>query len=111
MSFLKSMREESTIVKAAAAANISRDTAYKYLKGPAFKAELDKRRSECLNDTVRFLQSKLTVCSEQLRVSAGFGRRNRTVGSSPASASKRFFARFQNSLVHSGVEGYNGRNR
>ena len=64
--FLKAMLEESTISKAADAANISRETAYKYLKDPAFKTELDKRRSECLNDTVRFLQSKLTLCSEQL---------------------------------------------
>ena len=64
--FLKAMLEESTISKAADAANISRETAYKYLKDPVFKTELDKRRSECLNDTVRFLQSKLTVCSEQL---------------------------------------------
>lgn len=64
--FLKAMLEESTISKAADTAKISRETAYKYLKDPDFKAELDKRRSECLNDTVRFLQSKLTVCSEQL---------------------------------------------
>lgn len=64
--FLKAMLEESTISKAAKAAKISRETAYKYLKDLEFKAELDKRRSECLNDTVRFLQSKLTVCSEQL---------------------------------------------
>ena len=64
--FLKAMLEESTISKAAKAAKISRETAYKYLKDPEFKAELDKRRSECLNDTVRFLQGKLTVCSEQL---------------------------------------------
>lgn len=65
-SFLKAMLEESTIGKAAEKANISRETARKYLKDPGFKAELEKRRSECLNDTVRFLQSKLTVCSEQL---------------------------------------------
>lgn len=64
--FLKAMLEESTISKAADAAKISRETAYKYLKDPTFKAELDKRRSECLNDTVRFLQSKLILCSEQL---------------------------------------------
>lgn len=64
--FLKAMLEESTISKAAEKAGISRETARKYLGDTAFKAELDKRRSECLNDTVRFLQSKLTVCSEQL---------------------------------------------
>ena len=64
--FLKAMLEESTIGKAAEKAGISRETGYKYLRDESFKAELDRRRSECLNDTVRFLQSKLTVCSEQL---------------------------------------------
>ena len=64
--FLKAMLEESTISKAAEAAEISRETAYRYLKDPVFKAELDKHRSECLSDTVRFLQGKLTLCGEQL---------------------------------------------
>lgn len=64
--FLQAMLEESTISKAAAVAGISRETAYKYLKEPEFKAELDKRRSDCLNDTVRYLQGKLALCSEQL---------------------------------------------
>ena len=64
--FLKAMLEESTIKKAAEKAGISRDTAYKYLKNEKFQAELNKRRSECVTDTVRFLQSKLSICSETL---------------------------------------------
>ena len=64
--FLKAMLEESTITKAAEKAHISRSTAYKYLDDPVFKEELSKRRSEFISDTVRFLQSKLTTCSEVL---------------------------------------------
>lgn len=64
--FLKAMLEQSTISKAAASAGIARDTAYRYLKNPEFQAELTKRRGECINDTVRFLQGKLALCSEKL---------------------------------------------
>ena len=64
--FLKAMLEESTITKAIQKANISRETAYKYLKNPTFQAELNKRRSECINDTVRYLQGKLSLCNETL---------------------------------------------
>ncbi|MBQ8724072.1 MAG: hypothetical protein IJY74_00185 [Oscillospiraceae bacterium] len=64
--FLQAMLEKSTVTKAAASAGISRATAYKYLHDPAFQAELTKRRRECICDTVRFLQSRLTVCSEKL---------------------------------------------
>ncbi len=64
--FLQAMLKESTVSKAAEAAGISRETAYRYLKDADFVAELNKLRTECLNDTVRFLQGKLTLCSEQL---------------------------------------------
>lgn len=64
--FLKAMLEESTVSKAAQKAGIARDTAYRYLKNPAFMAELTRKRSECINDAVRFLQGKLTFCSETL---------------------------------------------
>ena len=64
--FLKAMLEESTITKAAQKAGIARDTAYRYLKDPDFTQELTKKRSECINDAVRFLQGKLTFCSETL---------------------------------------------
>ena len=64
--FLQAMLKESTVSKAAEAAGISRETAYRYLKDADFVAKLNKLRTECLNDTVRFLQGKLTLCSEQL---------------------------------------------
>lgn len=64
--FLQAMLEKSTIAKAAASAGISRATAYKYLRDQFFQAELTKRRSECICDTVRFLQSSLSICSEKL---------------------------------------------
>ena len=64
--FLKSMLEESSILKAAEKAEISRNTAYKYLEDREFVAELNKRRNECISDTVRFLQGKLALCGETL---------------------------------------------
>lgn len=66
VAFLQSMLEQSTISKAAEAAGISRETAYRYLKDPSFQAELSKRQGECINNTVRFLQGKLAFCSETL---------------------------------------------
>lgn len=64
--FMKALLEESTIRKAASKAGIAPATAYKYLKDPDFKKELDSKRNECITDTVRYLQSKLTLCSETL---------------------------------------------
>ena len=64
--FLQAMLEESTIAKAAEKAGISRKTAYVYLHNEEFNAELEKRRSECINDTVRYLQGKLALCGETL---------------------------------------------
>ena len=64
--FLKAMLEESTISKAAEKAQITRYTAYKYLKDREFQSELNRRRGECINDTVRYLQGKLSLCNETL---------------------------------------------
>lgn len=64
--FLKAMLEESTITKAAAAAGINRKTAYRYLQSPDFQQELNRRRSEAISDTVRYLQGKLALCNETL---------------------------------------------
>lgn len=64
--FLQAMLEESTITKAAKRAGINRTTAYKYLKDKDFKKELNARRTECVNDTVRYLQGKLALCNETL---------------------------------------------
>lgn len=64
--FLQAMLEQSTVTKAAEVAGITRGTAYRYLKEPKFKAELTRRRGECIDNTVRFLQGKLAFCSETL---------------------------------------------
>lgn len=64
--FLKAMLEESTITKAAEKAGISRKTADNYLNNQDFQRELNKKKTECINDTVRFLQGKLSFCNETL---------------------------------------------
>ena len=46
--------------------NISRNTAYNYLKDERVKAELDKRRSEIIGDTTLYLQDSLKECSQML---------------------------------------------
>lgn len=66
MKLLQALLEESNVSKAATAAGISRNTAYQYMKKPEFERELNRRRSECINDTVRFLQGKLALCGETL---------------------------------------------
>ena len=60
------MLEESTISKAAEKAGITRKTAYNYLKNKDFKKELNRRRGELVNDAVRYLQGKLSLCNETL---------------------------------------------
>ena len=64
--FLKSMLEESTISKAAEKTGITRKTAYNYLKNKDFKRELNRKRGELVNDAVRYLQGKLSLCNETL---------------------------------------------
>ena len=66
MSFLQALLTEPTVTRAAEKANISRETAYKYLRDEEFKMELQKRQDECISGTVRFLQGKLAVCSKRL---------------------------------------------
>lgn len=66
LDFLKAMLEESTITKASEKANISRKTAYSYLQKEEFKRELYKRRTESIEDTVRYLQGKLSLFNETL---------------------------------------------
>ena len=64
--FLKAMLEESTITKASKKAGISRKTAYSYLEKEEFKEELNRRRVESIEDTVRYLQGKLSLFNETL---------------------------------------------
>lgn len=63
---LTALLDESTISKAAEKAGITRATAYKYLQDKSFQTELNRRRSECVGDAVRYLQSKLALCNETL---------------------------------------------
>ena len=46
--------------------DISRNTAYNYLKDTKVKAELDKRRGELISDTTLYLQDSLKECSKML---------------------------------------------
>lgn len=46
--------------------NISRNTAYNYLKDDKVKSEINKRRSELIGDTTLFLQDNLKECSKVL---------------------------------------------
>lgn len=63
---LTALLEETTITGAAKKAGITRATAYKYLQDRDFRTELNRRRSECINDAVRYLQGKLALCNETL---------------------------------------------
>lgn len=64
--FLTALLEEPSINKAIKRAGISSSTAYKYLNDEEFKKELDKRRNEAISDAVRYLQNKMTLCTEKL---------------------------------------------
>ena len=64
--FLNALLTEPTIVDASRRAGISRSTAQRYLKSEDFKKELETARTNTVNDTVRFLQGKLSLCNETL---------------------------------------------
>ena len=64
--FLSALLTTTTISEAAKSAGISRQTAYRYLNDEEFKQELNKAKAECMSDTIRYLQGKLTECSEEL---------------------------------------------
>lgn len=66
LNFLQALLTESTITNAVKKAGISRSTAYKYLSDAEFKQELNKAKAECISDTIRYLQSNMTVCGEKL---------------------------------------------
>lgn len=46
--------------------NISRNTAYNYLKDDRVKTEISKRRTELIGNTTLFLQDNLKECSSTL---------------------------------------------
>lgn len=66
ISFLNALLTESTITKASKKAGITRKTAYSYMQDEEFKEALDNAKSECIADTVRFMQGNLALCNEAL---------------------------------------------
>lgn len=66
MDFMQALLTEATIDAAAKKAGISRSTAYRYLKDAAFNQELNRAKSECISDTIRYLQGKYSRCAQHL---------------------------------------------
>ena len=64
--FLEAMLTEPTLSAAAEKAKISRTTAYKYLEDPEFESELSRCKTESVEDALRYLQGKLSMCSAVL---------------------------------------------
>ena len=59
LKFIDIYLKSKNITETCKTLNISRNTAYDYLKEPAVKQELDSRRIQCLNDTSLYLQEQL----------------------------------------------------
>ena len=64
--FLQALLTEPTLSAAAEKVPISRTTAYAYLEDPEFEAELTRRKTESVEDALRYLQGKLSMCSAVL---------------------------------------------
>ena len=64
--FIDTYLSSKSITETCKKLNITRSTAYRYLKEENVKAEIDKRRGELINDTTLYLQDSLQECSRQL---------------------------------------------
>ena len=64
--FIDTYLNSKSITETCKKLNITRSTAYRYLKEDSVKAEIDKRRSLLINDTTLFLLDSLQECSKQL---------------------------------------------
>lgn len=64
--FIDSYLSNKNITETCKKLNISRNTAYNYLKNDRVKAEITKRRNEVINDTTFYLQDNLKECSKIL---------------------------------------------
>lgn len=63
------LMEEPTITKAADRLGISRTAIYKNMEKEEFRKELQKRQSECVDASVRYLQGKMeSVNTELIRI-------------------------------------------
>ena len=64
--FIDTYLTSKSITETCKKLNMTRATAYKYLKEDKVKAEIDKRRGELISDTTLYLQDSLQECSKML---------------------------------------------
>lgn len=64
--FIDTYLSSKSITETCKKLDITRSTAYRYLKEENVKAEIDKRRGELINDTTLYLQDSLQECSKIL---------------------------------------------
>ena len=66
LAFIDAYLSESDINKVCKKLNITRPTYYKYLNDDAVKQEISKIRLANIENTARFLQDNLSLCSQEL---------------------------------------------
>ena len=64
--FIDTYFKTNTITETCKILKISRTTAYNYLNDESIKLEMDRRRTELINDTTIYLQANLKICSNTL---------------------------------------------
>ena len=66
LAFIDAYLSEQDINKVCKKLSITRPTYYKYLKDDAVSKEINRIRLESIEKTARYLQSSLSLCSEEL---------------------------------------------
>ena len=66
LAFIDAYLSEQDINKVCKKLNITRPTYYKYLNDDAVKQEINKIRLEVIENTTRYLQDSLKLCSQEL---------------------------------------------
>ena len=66
LAFIDAYLSESDINKVCKKLNITRPTYYKYLNDDAVKQEINKIRLANIENTARYLQDSLSLCSQEL---------------------------------------------
>ena len=66
LAFIDAYLSENDINKVCKKLNITRPTYYKYLNDDAVKQEISKIRLANIENTARYLQDSLTLCSQEL---------------------------------------------
>lgn len=66
LAFIDAYLSENDINKVCKKLNITRPTYYKYLNDDAIKQEISKIRLATIENTARFLQDNLSLCSQEL---------------------------------------------